>query len=249
MATRDKATAGMPFQNPSAASWNDMVAAGEQYAESRLGNAQAPIARPRNTDIIKCKNSSGAARAKGEVLGTFGKSVTNLDPGNVHLTGAAPTTGKHFGIVLKAIPSGEYGELQLSGVCPATVTVSNITHQYAALDPGAYKLVSSAAGPVDILWQPGSTGDQECFVRIGGDGGLVTHALTPSGGIPAKVGDQMGSAVCTLQSCNSTGLLTTTAQTATIYNNTSGAVTGSKAIAALRNEAGLPVVIVEDCGA
>ena len=178
MAASDKRTSGAPFRPPPANMWNAMVAAGEAHQMQQLGSGGAPPPRPRRTDVIKCKNNSGAARARGEVLGTFSKSVTNLDPGNIQLVGAAPTTGKHFGILLKALPSGDTGELQLSGVCPATVTVGDIAHQYADLDPGVYKLVSAETGPIHILWQPGSTGDQECFVRFGGGSGFVGYRFT-----------------------------------------------------------------------
>lgn len=168
MADSDKISAGQAIRTVRAGAWNDAMDAGAAFSASRLDVGAPSPTRPRRTDVIKCKNNSGAARARGEVLGTFTKSVTNLDPGKIQLVGAAPTEGKHFGILLKALPDGEYGELQLSGVCPATVTIGDIAHQYADLDPGAYKLVSAETGPIHILWQPGSTGDQECFVRFGG---------------------------------------------------------------------------------
>lgn len=178
MAEADKRSPGEPFKPPPAGTWNSMIGAAEEYERNQLSRGAPTRSRPRSTDIIKCKNGSGAARARGEVLGTFTKTLTNLEAGNIQLVGAAPTAGKHFGILLKVLPNGEYGELQLSGVCPATVTVSDITHQYADIDPGAYKLISAESGPVAILWQPGSTGDQECFVRLGGGGASV--ACTPT---------------------------------------------------------------------
>lgn len=76
----------------------------------------------------------------------------------------------------------------------------------------------------------------------------IVHAYTPSGGIAARSTLTMGSATCTLYDCNASGVLSSTANTETIYNMTAGAIAGSTHIVAARNTAGLLVAIVEDCG-
>lgn len=248
MADGDKISAGQVIRSVRAGAWNNAMDAGEAFAASQFSVGSPFRSRPRSTDIIKCKNNSGAARSRGEVLGAFGLSLTNLDPGNIQLTGNTPATGKHFGILLKALPSGEIGELQVSGVCLATVTVGDESHEYANLDDGAYKLVSAASGPVKLIYAPTGTGDKECVICLGSGGSNVTHAKTPSGGIPAMSTLTMGSASCDIYSCSSAGVLSDSGTNETIYNMASGEVAGSTHIIASRNTAGLLVVIVEDCG-
>lgn len=174
MAQRSKIGPGEIIKSVHHMDWNNSMAAGEAYAQSLLDQPGGGRVSPRRTDIITVKNSSGAARARGEVLGAFGKDVTNLEAGQIRLTGTAPAAGKAFGVCRKAHPSGEYGELQLAGACIATVNVSSTAHQFADISAGAYKLVSAESGPVRIVWQPGTTGDQDCFVLLGGGSGVCT---------------------------------------------------------------------------
>lgn len=76
----------------------------------------------------------------------------------------------------------------------------------------------------------------------------VVHAKSPLGGIPARSGLTMGSATCDLFSCNSSGVLVDSGTNITVYNMASGAVAGDVQIVAAKNDAGLYVCIVEDCG-
>lgn len=82
-------------------------------------------------------------------------------------------------------------------------------------------------------------------------GGMVPnymgHAVAPSGGIPARSSLTMGSASCTLYSCNSSGVLSSTSSTETIYNMSTTAVAANAHIVYAMNMAGLRVVIVESC--
>lgn len=76
----------------------------------------------------------------------------------------------------------------------------------------------------------------------------VIHAYTPSGGIPARSGLTMGSATCDLYECTSGGVLGDSGDNVTVYNMATGSVAGNTQIVAAKNQAGLYVCIVEDCG-
>lgn len=78
--------------------------------------------------------------------------------------------------------------------------------------------------------------------------GVVVHAYTPAGGIPARASLTMGSATCDLYDSNSSGVLSDSTQNITVYNMASTAVAGNTHIVAAKNTAGLYVCIVEDCG-
>ena len=72
------------------------------------------------------------------------------------------------------------------------------------------------------------------------------YILSPGGGIPARVGTTLGSAVCTLYSRVGTAL-TATSNTLTIYNVSSSAVGGGKYGVAVADDANGYVVVVESC--
>ena len=77
-----------------------------------------------------------------------------------------------------------------------------------------------------------------------GTGGIA-HFVTPGGGIAARSGATLGSATCTLLSI-ADGTRSTTATTATVYNNFTSAVGGSVDIVAAKID-GVWSVIAEDC--
>lgn len=76
----------------------------------------------------------------------------------------------------------------------------------------------------------------------------MVHAYTPGGGIPARSGLTMGSATCDLYDSTTGGVLSDSGTNITVYNVASGAVAGSTHIIAAKNQAGLYICIVEDCG-
>lgn len=251
MPSDGKVSAGQTLTNMPAEVWNGMVAAGNSFRNSILSDGGRPSPRARKTDIIKVKNDSGANRAKGEVLGDFSSLVTTVTAENIRLTADAPAAGKSFGVLLEHVADGSIGELQLSGVCLATVTISDTAHEFADIDPGNYKLISATIGPVQIVFAPAGTGDIECVVRLGSMSAAkpVYHALTKTGGIPARSSTTMGSATCDLLSCSSGGVLSDSGTDVTIYNDIAsivGAVAGTYIKFAF-NDAGLRIVITEDC--
>lgn len=166
MAASDKRSAGQPFKPPPHNMWNHMVDAGEKYAASKLGNPRKQDAFVRRTDIIKVRNDSGAARARGEIVGLDGLVTTAPDPLNIALKSDEPERGKPFGVLLYELPAGEIKEVQLAGVCIAIVTVGSTSHRFARVPiAGGYKLESAASGPCDLIWAP-STGEKDCIVNI-----------------------------------------------------------------------------------
>jgi len=72
------------------------------------------------------------------------------------------------------------------------------------------------------------------------------HYKTPVGGIPAKSGLTMGSAVCEKYACSSSGVLSLTGVSHSIYNP-AGAIGGNLDIVVEFNDAGLRVAIVVPC--
>lgn len=76
----------------------------------------------------------------------------------------------------------------------------------------------------------------------------VVHFQSPSGGIPAFSSSTMGSASCDIYESDDTGALSDSTINDTIYNMASAAFAGSTRGIAARNDAGLLVAIVEDCG-
>lgn len=162
-----KASSGQPFKPPPARIWNDMVDAGRAYREG-LFNVNAPKpTRPRETDVLKVRNSSGADRARGEILSFNGSVLSECTPENIWLIGEEAEIGESFGVLRYAIEDGEITECQVSGICIAKIDVLNLTHKYANVpSAGGYMLESSDSGPVAILYKPNSIGEHDCVVLL-----------------------------------------------------------------------------------
>lgn len=75
----------------------------------------------------------------------------------------------------------------------------------------------------------------------------LVHFISPSGGIPARSTTQMGSALCDIYASNGTGLKSSVSRQELVYNDSASAVGSSKHCIAARNDAGILVVILEDC--
>jgi hypothetical protein len=166
-----KASPGSPFKPPPARLWNNMVDAGRAWADGRLNNGTPNPTGPRDTDIIKIKNNSGAIRRKGEILKISGKAVTDIDAEHIWLLGVEPTDGGYFGILKEPVDTSKIGQLQVSGTCMAIIDIDSTSHRRAEAVTGQYVLKSSESGPIEILYAPSVTGEQECVVRFAGTGG------------------------------------------------------------------------------
>jgi hypothetical protein len=85
-------------------------------------------------------------------------------------------------------------------------------------------------------------------IRPRGVDGRVRHAMTKSGGIAARSSLTMGSATCDLYDSSSSGVLSDSGTDVTVYNMATSAIAANTHIMIQQNNAGLWVVVVEDCG-
>jgi hypothetical protein len=168
-----KTSPGSPFKPPAARIWNNMVEAGKAYSDSRLNNEAPNPIRPRETDIIKAKNTSGAARRLGEILRIDGKAIETVTDENKWLLGVEPTEDGYFGILKEPVAINGIAELQVSGCSMALVNVTSQYHRFARSLAGAYVLDSAYAGQIEILFAPDIAAEDEypqeltCVVRFG----------------------------------------------------------------------------------
>jgi len=228
-----KASPGQPFIAPKAEIWNGMIDAGNAFRVGRLSVDAPDRTKPRQTDVIKLKNTSGANRAAGQILRINGKAVTDLSSESIWLTGTAPTASSFFGILKEPIANSSVGAVQISGCCLAKIDVVDAGHTRAEARDDEYTLKSSDEGPIEILYKPSGTGELECVVRFG-DSSQCAIFFTPSGGIPARSGTTLGQASCTKVKLDGFALTTLTGQTSAVGNLSTEAVGGSKYIQALR---------------
>lgn len=172
-----KVLPGDDFNPPPAAIWNNMVDAGRAWADSRLNKPAPNPIRPRETDIIKAKNNSGAVRRLGEILRISGKAIETVTDENKWLLGVEPTDDGYFGILKEPAAISGIASLQVSGCCMALVNVTDADHKRATSAEGEYVLQSGDDGPIEILFAPEGTGEKTCVVRFAGSGGGGSHII------------------------------------------------------------------------
>jgi len=117
------------------------------------------------------------------------------------------------------------------------MTIDNSTYGFNRDDAG--ELIQLIGGR-DVEWE-------EMKPRGSGDG-RVRHAMTKDGGINSRSSLTMGSATCDLYQSSSGGVLSDASEDVTVYNPFSQSVAANRHILIQRNDAGLWVVIAEDCG-
>jgi hypothetical protein len=172
-----KASAGDPFRPPPATIWNSMIDAGRAFSNSQLGDGSSQPIRPRPTDIIRIKNTSGAARRRGEILRIDGKAIDTVTAEHIWLTGVVTTADGYFGILRDPVQDTEIAPLQVDSACMALVEITDIAHKSANVTAGNYVLQSAESGPIDILFAPDGLGEKECAVRFSGGSGGGTHQI------------------------------------------------------------------------
>lgn len=163
----DFATPGQPFK-PKAATWNQMVQAGQWYArQRRLGEPGAIGQVGVHPHLVKVQNITGGNVVAGEVL-TIGDfllaEVTRNEPWFEADTFA---TGDLALCVLREdLRDDEIGVAQVGGVCRAIIDINSTSDEYAAPVNGDLRLESVDYSPIRILHAPNSTGDQDCIVYL-----------------------------------------------------------------------------------
>jgi hypothetical protein len=167
--TPDKLRAGAPFQVREA-TWNELIETKEDRARQRISIPKELRHVPISTDKIKIRNDSGSARRLGEVLEIDNDILISIvDPEHLWQMGIAPDLTHPFGILRHPVLTNQIDELQVSGVCKALVNMTNIEHQYARVKCGLFVLESAVSGPLRILYQPETLGEQECIVLFTGE--------------------------------------------------------------------------------
>jgi hypothetical protein len=205
-----KASPGQPFSAPKAEIWNSMIDAGNAHRNDRLSNGTPEPTRPRQTDVIKLKNNSGADRSRGEILRINGKAITNLSDEHLWLIGSAPTDDGYFGILKEPIRNGGIGQVQVSGCCMAMIDVADADHTRAKSVASQYVLESSDDGPIEIIYKPSGTGELECVVRFGGGSGSNLFAFALTANMASK------SAAANISSVD--GAATSSVESSTVYD-------------------------------
>jgi hypothetical protein len=155
-----------------AAEWNRHEDAADYVAQRSLGSGGGEAARLLRTEIIRIKNSSGAARRKGEILEVGNLLIADsliLKEGREQLrfdTAIHDGTDAPFCVLLDPIPDGGRGRAQIAGVCPALVNFTHADQRYARPANNNDVLQAGALGQVRVLYKPSGTGEKECLVNL-----------------------------------------------------------------------------------
>lgn len=164
---------GEPFA-PSAAAWNAMIESARKIAQMESAS-QRSLSGGAAPGLIRVKNSTGAARDAGDIVG-FGATLftptDNLDEFRFRPTvvSALPTRAAHsgkFGVLVDAIPSGGIGYAQVSGIAACRVDSQSTTVlpdcvEVKNSDATQLSLVSD--GFARVLWRESGTGTRRALI-------------------------------------------------------------------------------------
>jgi hypothetical protein len=188
------------------------------------------------------KNTSGSDRARFDCM-ALGDPEFGLElDGSVDLIfqGTASALDKSPVILIDDIANGEFGKGVIHGLALARVGSGSVNNRWAI--PGTHKL-TPGNGSIKLLAAPSASEDKLLPVLLGVDGGLLMQ--TPSGGIAARSGTTISSAVCTVWT-RSGSTISATSQTESVFNLSTSAVGGTKYIIAKDTNIG-KVAVWEDC--
>jgi hypothetical protein len=171
-----KVQRGEPLVIP-ASTYNAFVDTALDYQKRKLSRQSTGRSSPRDADLVLVKNTSGADRARFEILGINTPVITptdNLDQfvNRPALSGVIPTAANHWGkfaVLAEPIRNGALGLGWLSGVCPVKVNIVNANHHHADItDNSAANLKSNGGGgAAQILCKESGTGVKWAVVRLG----------------------------------------------------------------------------------
>lgn len=177
----DKASSGEPFKVPH--SWNDMVDAGQHYAQrKRLGLAAwHPKSQPNSRGIIHVKNESGQDCEVGDILAVGGVVVDAVDyddsgvnllhwMNNVVWSGTLPdiaTDVGRFAVLLDPIVDDGFGLAVVDGIVAAKIDIDSAYHLYADIADDSVRLTSNWYGSAEILYKEQISSDWYAIVRMG----------------------------------------------------------------------------------
>jgi len=262
-ASPEKARAGQ--KAISARTWNSIVDMLDWWKRAHaLGSGGGRLNGPRETDLIRLRNDTGAALDKYSVLQvdeyllTDGDGAVQFDRMRMFFGGSKAANGAALVAAIQWTAAiDEIVEAQVSGVGLALVTVGATWHRRAYPTRNATVLTSGVFGPFEILGELTATGAQTCVVRMGQADNRSILGVVQTGGISAATyasGDlTMGSGDVVLFAPHSStvGKYTLTSgageQQITAYNMAMGTIDASKAVLLAPSDDWLPVVIVESC--
>lgn len=231
-----RAQPGQRWTPPAAADQNAIAEATEYYhRHQKLGSGGSSRRNPISTDCALVYNNSGSNRSRGDLLVISGIQTTSVPYDELWLTATTPsgTTGT-FCVLREPIPSTKVGTGQISGICMARVNITDTSHGRATPAASTNNLVSSANGPVRIIYKPSGTGIKECAVLLGDwyaykplvrftlSSALATSDASKAGTIQSQFGPGVDSPDTSSGAITLHNLLTTTASTY-LYSAVSGA--------------------------
>jgi hypothetical protein len=189
------------------------------------------------------------------VLKLVGPLITDMKVEHPWFDGGEPELTKRFAILRRNVIDDGIEDAAINGIALALVTITSTSHRFARIADGEYVLESSYTGPVEILYAPDETGEQECLVMLRSANANTFGWVfkTPVGGIPARVGTACGSADCTPYYVTANGDLTEVrtdddeAITEEVFNIFSSDVAGEVYITA-KSSFGVLLIDAEDCG-
>jgi len=158
---------GDPLSAISAREYNRHVDAADWYERTqRLGARGGPARSGLDGTLVRVKNSTGSDFGQYRPVG-LGAPQVALSDGYAICAAATPSdTSGVWGIAIDPIPNGEIGRVKVTGAVAAYVTIADTSHTRATVGGGG-ALGSDTTGSTEIIYQPGSTGEQLCFVRFG----------------------------------------------------------------------------------
>lgn len=167
-----------PGDRPKASEWNAIVDALSRVDVSS-DRASGPAALPYSGDSVLVYNNTGAAlarfapfrvdKASAEIFNPTSHPGAFYETRPITAETAAGNLPHHsVAVTLEPIAIAGYGRAAISGVVPCVVEVGNVAHKYARLRTDSLvKLDSADIGPVEILWNVGTSGYMVSIVRLG----------------------------------------------------------------------------------
>ena len=254
MAKADKAKPGQ--RKIPVGTWNricDMLAHHE--INTALGSGGGPPQLPREQNTIRVKNESGAAVAKGSTLRVEEYLLDAINRTRLIYKGTKVTRANQMVATLQwTAAQDETVEAQISGIGLALVNVGATWHTRAYPVKDATVLTSGIFGPVEILGELTTTGEQMCVCRFGIADNRIVLARVATGGITAASWHAAGVWKLGTGSVQVWGPTATlgqyeagTTKTATVYNAAAGAIDADAIVLLSPNDEWLPVVTLEPC--
>lgn len=232
-----KVMPGQPWRPQKAPEVNRTLAATDLSGRRSVNVDRGPsVGGNIPTAAVQIKNDCGEDRDRYDCLLISDHALDDPDQLQPMLVGdAVDSPADVVAILQEPIIDGSYGLAHCAGCCWAYVDIdstSGLDHTRCIPAAADYQLQSAFSGPHRILWQPGTTGKQLCFVQLWAPQ-TPLYALTRGSGIPAATvsgtGESMtitpGSATCSLfywDEVNGRWAIlkrSGTAVDATIYNN------------------------------